>query len=160
MPARWVHITVLHAGPQADTSDAELEAVIGKVRASALTVEPFALTLYPPAAGIVGLECVGRPGDAARRLWSLTAAANREVLGERFTLIPAAYYPHASLAYAGPEGHLADRTALKVALSDVDAPPVTVQAQRVELVSQWHDGKSHIKWEALASVPLGRGSAR
>ncbi|MFD4113226.1 hypothetical protein ACFWSJ_07205 [Streptomyces niveus] len=81
-------------------------------------------------------------------------------MGERFTLIPAAYYPHASLAYAGPEGHLADRTGLKVALSDVEAVPVTVHARTLSLVSQWHDGTSQIVWEHLASVPLGGANAR
>lgn len=159
VPAQWVHITVLHAGPQSETSDAELEAVIGKVRAAAATLAPFDLTLYPPTVGTVALECAGRPGAAARRLWELTAAATRTVMGERFELIPAVYYPHASLAYAGPEGHLADRTALKVMLSDVEAVPVTVGAHTLSLVSQWHDGTSQIVWENLASVPLGGATA-
>jgi len=160
VPAQWLHVTVLHAGPQADTSEAELDEVVARVRAAAAEVEPFELTLYPPSVGTVALECAARPGAAARRLWELTAAATSEVMGDRFALIPAAYYPHASLAYAGPEGHLADRTALKVMLSDVEANPVTIQAHALSLVSQWHDGKSQIVWESLASVPLASAATR
>ncbi|MDX3024985.1 2'-5' RNA ligase family protein [Streptomyces acidiscabies] len=159
--AEWLHVTVLHAGPQSDSSDAEVAAMVDQVSAAAAEVDPFALTLYPPAVGTVALECAGRPGAPARRLWELTAAATREVMGEeRFALIPAVYYPHASVAYAGPEAHLADRTALKVALSDVEAGPVTVQAHTLSLVAQWHDGRSQIVWEHLASVPLGGAGTR
>jgi 2'-5' RNA ligase len=160
VPARWLHITVLHAGPEADTSQAEIDAMVDKVRAAAVEVEPFELTLFPPAVGTVALECAGYPGAPARRLWELTATASQQVMGDgRFTLIPASYYPHTSVAYAGPDAHLADRTALKVALSDTAAVAVTVRAHTLSLVSQWHDGKSKIVWEELASVPLG-GTAR
>jgi len=161
VPPQWLHITVLHAGPQADSSDAEVEAVVAKVRDAAADTGPFALTLYPPSVGTVALECMGYPGAPARRLWELTAAATEEVIGKRFELLSDVYYPHVSLAYAGPDGHLADRAVLKAALSDVeDAGPVTVQAHTLSLVAQWHDGRSQIVWEHLASVPLGGADVR
>ncbi|MEU1631121.1 hypothetical protein ABZ746_38970 [Streptomyces sp. NPDC020096] len=59
------------------------------------------------------------------------------------------------MAYAGADGHLADRTELKVPLSDIDAEPVTLRATHLSLVAQWHDGKSGIRWEPILDVWLG-----
>jgi hypothetical protein len=62
------------------------------------------------------------------------------------------------LAYAGSEGHLVDRAALKAALSDVAVDLVTVRCETLWLVSQWHDGRARISWDRVASVPLGRAA--
>jgi hypothetical protein len=155
-----LHITVLHAGPHAETGDAELAALIARVADLAKAVEPFTLTFYPASVGTVALESVARPGAAARQLWELTSCATREVMGTgTHQLFPSsAYYPHLALAYAGSEGHLVDRAALKAALSDVAVDLVTVRCETLWLVSQWHDGRARISWDRVASVPLGRAA--
>ncbi|MEU0632761.1 hypothetical protein [Streptomyces sp. NPDC005989] len=66
----------------------------------------------------------------------------------------ASSYPHLSQAYAGAEGHLADRGALKVTLSDLPGDPVTVPVTTLTLVAEWHD-RREIMWDVLAEVPLG-----
>ncbi|MFB7906637.1 2'-5' RNA ligase family protein [Kitasatospora sp. NPDC056076] len=155
VPPQWLHITVLHAGVVDDVTDNELTAIVGRVRDLAADIEPFDLILGRVSVGNVALESAGYPGAPARRLWEMTARANREVVGDRWPLIPTQWYPHSSIAYAGPDGHLADRTTLKARLSDVEAAPVTVPVTSISLVSQWHDGHSSIRWSHLLDVPLG-----
>ncbi|MFF2820458.1 2'-5' RNA ligase family protein [Kitasatospora cineracea] len=155
VPEQWLHVTVLHAGPTSEASGEQIQAMADLVREQARHVAPFDLLLGRPQVGTVALECAGTPGAPARRLWELTAAATRAVFGNEPPLLPALYYPHCSIAYAGPDGHLADRTALKALLSDVPGGPVTIPVTRLALVSQWHDGRSLIQWEPLLEIPLG-----
>lgn len=70
------------------------------------------------------------------------------------SVVPLISYPHLSHAYAGAEGHLADRGALKVTLSDLPGDPVTVPVTTLTLVAEWHD-RREITWDVLAEVPLG-----
>ncbi|OII62117.1 hypothetical protein BJP40_03665 [Streptomyces sp. CC53] len=84
----------------------------------------------------------------------MTWAAQHAVVGDRWPLIPAMSYPHLSHAYAGADGHLADRGALKVLLSDLPGTPVTVPVTTLTLVAEWHDCRE-ITWDVLAEVRLG-----
>lgn len=51
-------------------------------------------------------------------------------------------------------GHLADRGALKVLLSDLPGEPVTMPVTTLTLVAEWHD-RREIRWDVLAEAPLG-----
>ena len=76
-------------------------------------------------------------------------------MGDRWPLIPSSFYPHTSLAYAGRDAAKADRQAMKIWLSDHGPrEPVTFRAEKLSLVSQWHDHAT-ITWEHLTDVPLG-----
>ncbi|WP_158673890.1 2'-5' RNA ligase family protein [Streptomyces klenkii] len=151
---QWCHVTVLHSGPVEEVSDEEIRAITGRVRERCAEVRPFELALDRPVVGNVALECPGRPGAPARRLWEITARAGREVLGDRYPLLPAAYYPHLSVAYAGRQAAHADRTALKALLSDIPAGPVSFHVDRLHLVAQSHDGRQ-ITWRPVTTVLLG-----
>jgi 2'-5' RNA ligase len=150
----WVHVTVLHMSPADDASDAEVDKMIALVREHASHISPFEMQIERPAVGTVALECLARPGEPARELWRRTADAMRQTVGGRWPIVPATYYPHASLAYAGEDAELADRQALKMWLSDHGPEPVTLRAEKLSLVAQWHDGR-HITWDHIADVPLG-----
>ncbi|MFE2992914.1 hypothetical protein [Streptomyces sp. NPDC059262] len=56
-------------------------------------------------------------------------------------------------AYAGADEHLADRGALKVALSDLPGQPVILPVTTLTLVAEWH--LREVRWDVLAEVPLG-----
>ncbi|MCZ7430109.1 2'-5' RNA ligase family protein [Streptomyces sp. WMMC1477] len=158
VPARWAHLTVLHGGPVDAYRDGEIEAITEHVRAAAAGLAPFDLVVDRPTVGRVALECPARPGAPARRLWELTAAADTEVTGGRFPLIPDGYAPHLTLAYGIAGDQRADRLAIKAALSDHPGEPVTLRADRLALVAQSHN-RRHITWTPLATVPLGPGPA-
>ncbi|ONK09247.1 2'-5' RNA ligase family protein [Streptomyces sp. MP131-18] len=150
----WMHITVLHAGPQDSASAAEVDQLAAEVARRAADLASFELTLSRPDIGTVAIESKGYPGRSHRQLWELTWQAQRAVVGDRWPLIPASSYPHLSHAYAGVEGHLANRGALKMLLSDLPGEPVTVQVTTLSLVAEWHD-RREIRWDVLAEVPLG-----
>ncbi|MDT0347528.1 2'-5' RNA ligase family protein [Streptomyces litchfieldiae] len=96
----WAHITVLHSGPVGEVTGPEITAITSRVRAACATVAPFTLTVDRPAVGTVAVELPARPGAPARRLWELTTEATREVIGGRYPVLPAVYYPHLTIAYA------------------------------------------------------------
>ncbi|MFE0055392.1 2'-5' RNA ligase family protein [Streptomyces sp. NPDC059003] len=151
---QWMHLTVLHAGPQNSATDAEVDQLVAKVAKRAADIAPFEVTLSRPDIGNVAIESKGYPGAPHRALWEMTWQAQQAVVGDRWPLIPKAAYPHLSHAYAGGEAHLADRTRLKVLLSDVPGGEVTVPVTTLTLVAEWHD-RREIMWEVLAEVPLG-----
>ncbi|MGW7412780.1 2'-5' RNA ligase family protein [Streptomyces sp. NPDC054863] len=154
----WIHLTVVHGGPEDSASGSEVEQIVEKVRVAAAQVSPFTVRLARPGIGQVAIECAGRPGSAWRHLRTRTQEAMDAVVGNRWPSISAGHYPHASIAYATADAHVADREALKDALSDlhVDSDGLTIPVTALTLVSQWHD-RQHIKWEVLAQVPLTPG---
>ncbi len=152
---QWMHITVLHAGPQDSASAGEVDQITREVGRRAADTDAFEVTLSRPDIGTVAIESKGYPGRPHRKLWEMTWQAHRTVVGDRWPRIPSASYPHLSHAYAGAEGHLADRGALKVLLSDLPGSPVTVPVTALTLVAEWHD-RREIVWDVLAEVPLGR----
>ncbi|WP_382033480.1 2'-5' RNA ligase family protein [Streptomyces aurantiacus] len=151
--ARWMHTTVMHGGPVAAYTSTEIDTIVDRVRAACESIAPFDLVFDRPTIGTVGIEFPARPGAPARHLWELTTRVDAEVTAARFPLLPSAYYPHLTGAYgvAGPQR--ADRREMKVLLSDHPGEPVTLRAQKLSLVAQWHD-RRHITWEHLADVPL------
>ncbi|WP_128381302.1 hypothetical protein [Streptomyces cavernae] len=154
VPARWIHTTVMHGGPVDQYTASEITTIVERVGKSCTTIAPFDLIYDRPSCGMVGVECVARPGAPARRLWELTTGIDADVTGGRFPRIPAdSYYPHASLAYGvgGPER--ADRRAMKAWLSDHPGGPVVLRATHLSLVAQRHD-RRHITWDPIAVVPL------
>ncbi|MER6567495.1 2'-5' RNA ligase family protein [Streptomyces sp. NPDC001093] len=150
----WMHITVLHAGPQDSASSLEVDQLVDEVAKRAAETDPFELTLSRPDVGTVAIESKGYPGAPHRHLWELAWAAQNTVVGDRWPRIPSISYPHLSHAYAGAEGHLADRSLLKVLLSDLPGGEVTMPVTTLTLVAEWHD-RREIKWDVLAEVPLG-----
>ncbi|MFD7016642.1 2'-5' RNA ligase family protein [Streptomyces sp. NPDC059928] len=153
---QWMHITVLHAGPQDSATDSEVDHLVAEVTKRAAHIAPFKVTLSRPDIGNVAIESKGRPGAPHRALWEMTWQAQQSVVGDRWPVIPKAAYPHLSHSYAGAEAHLADRTALKVLLSDVPDGEVTVPVTTLTLVAEWHD-RREIMWDVLAEVPLAGG---
>ncbi|MFJ2202400.1 2'-5' RNA ligase family protein [Streptomyces violaceusniger] len=150
----WMHITVLHAGPQDSASSTEVDQLVTEVAKRAADFCPFEIALSRPDIGTVAIESKGYPGAPHRALWEMTWEAQTAVVSDRWPRIPSISYPHLSHAYAGAEGHLADRGALKVLLSDLPGGPVTVPVTALTLVAQWHD-RREIRWDVLAEVPLG-----
>ncbi|WP_051433561.1 2'-5' RNA ligase family protein [Streptomyces niveus] len=150
---RRLHVTVLHARPQAEASDAEIAAMTDGVREAVAGTGPIELVFSRPSIGTVGIGRAARPGAAARGLWEATWTATTEVMGERWQLLPEIYNPHMTIAYAA-DAHNADRAEMKSALSDVDASEVTLTFPELTLVSQWHNHR-RIIWEPLATLPLG-----
>ncbi|MGW1022080.1 2'-5' RNA ligase family protein [Streptomyces niveus] len=151
---RWMHVTVLHAGPHASASDDEVAQMVGLVREAVAGTGPVTLTFSRPSIGTVAIERAARPGAAARALWDATWAATTAVVGERWELLPEIYQPHLTIAYAGADAAHADRAEMKASLSDIDAGEVTMAFPELTLVSQWHDHR-RITWEPLATVALG-----
>ncbi|MFM9373228.1 2'-5' RNA ligase family protein [Streptomyces sp. Da 82-17] len=151
----WMHITVLHMGPQDTASADEIAQLVEAVAKSAAGISPYELTLSRPAIGNVAIESTGYPGAPHRELWEMTRQAQQAVVGDRWPFIPTVSYPHLSHAYAGADAHLADRGALKVMLSDLPGEPVTLPVHTLTLVSEWHT-RSEIVWDVLAEVPLGQ----
>lgn len=149
----WMHITVLHSGPQNDATPAEVDRIRAEVARRAADIAPFSLTLSRPDIGNSAIESRGYPGAPLRALWEMTWEAQVSVVGDRWPRIPKASYPHLTHAYAGADGHLADRAVLKVLLSDLPGGLVTVPVDMLTLVAEWHD-RREIRWEVLAEVPL------
>ncbi|MBO2461517.1 2'-5' RNA ligase family protein [Actinomadura violacea] len=151
----WLHMTVLHSGPQDDASAVEIARIIEGVRVCAADIDPFTVTFSQPSPGNVAIECLGRPGPPARALWEMTWQQTRAVVGDRWPWIPGTYWPHVSLGYAaGPEAAGVDRAALKAWLSDHGRGEVTLRADRLVYVGQYHD-RREIRWSVLAEIPLG-----
>jgi hypothetical protein len=150
----WMHVTLLHMGPQDSASAGEIDQMVAEVAKRATSVGPFELTLSRPDIGTVAVESKGYPGAPHRALWEMTWQATYAVVGDRWPRIPTASYPHLSHAYAGAEGHLADRGALKVLLSDLPGESVTLPVTTLSLVAEWHN-RHDIMWGVLAEVPLG-----
>ncbi|MEU5417854.1 2'-5' RNA ligase family protein [Streptomyces sp. NPDC020667] len=151
--ARWLHCTILHAGPVAEYREQQLADIVERVTKECENTRAFDLVFDRPSVGTVAVECAARPGEPARQLWEITARVDAEVTGDRYPLIPAVYYPHVSLAYGTAGDVRADRRALKVALSDHPGEPVRLRADRLCLVAQSHD-RRHITWTPIAEVPL------
>ncbi|SOD67088.1 2'-5' RNA ligase superfamily protein [Streptomyces zhaozhouensis] len=154
VPARWLHLTVLHAGPVANYQPDELAHVTKLVADECASLKPFDLLIDRPSVGRVAIECAARPGAPARRLWELTSNVDAAVTGGRNPLIPNTYYPHLSLAYGTAGPHRATRTTLKAILSDLPGGPVTLRATHLSLVAQSHD-RHHITWTPITNIPLG-----
>ncbi|QNT98440.1 hypothetical protein HEP81_08214 (plasmid) [Streptomyces griseofuscus] len=151
---QWMHITVLHAGAQDSATAGEVARITREVTRRAADTDPFEVTLSRPDIGNMAIESKGYPGRPHRQLWEMTWQAHRTVVGDRWPRIPSASYPHLSHSYAGAQGHLADRRALKVLLSDLPGSPVAVPVTALTLVAEWHD-RREIMWDVLAHVPLG-----
>ncbi|MFI2031826.1 2'-5' RNA ligase family protein [Streptomyces buecherae] len=151
---RWLHTTVLHAGPVDQASEQELADITGRVRRACAELPPFDLTFDPPTVGVVAVECLARPAAPARRLWEITREATRAVVGDRWDLRPAvSFYPHASLAYATARVAAVERAQMKTWLSDHPGPQITLRMGALSLVAQWHD-RRRIMWDHIATVPL------
>ncbi|WP_048581545.1 2'-5' RNA ligase family protein [Streptomyces viridochromogenes] len=144
------HITLLHGPPVEEVTEDEIDEAVTLVREGCATVAPFDLILERPALGTVAIECIGRPGAVSRPLWQLTADATAKATKRRFPTIPAAHYPHGSIAYAVGD---VKRLPLKVWLSDNGPGPVTVPVSKISLVAQWHDHRE-IVWDHILDVPL------
>lgn len=157
----WMHVTLLHMGPQNSASPDEIDQLAAEVTKRAGSVAPFDLTLSRPDIGTVAIEAKGYPGAPHRALAEMTWQATHTVVGDRWPRIPlaTASYPHLSHAYAGAEGHLADRGALKVVLSDLPGESVILPVTTLTLVAEWHD-RREIRWDVLAEVKLGAGLDR
>lgn len=152
----WMHVTLLHMGPEESASTREIDQLAAAVAERAAGMAPYDLTLSRPDIGTVAIESRGFPGAPHRALCDMTWEATRAVVGDRWPRIPTISYPHLSHAYAGANGHLADRTELKVALSDLPGGPVTLPVTTLSLVAEWHD-RREIRWDVLAEVPLSNG---
>ncbi|ANS62408.1 hypothetical protein SLINC_0184 [Streptomyces lincolnensis] len=151
---QWMHCTVLHAGPQDSATAGEIDLTAREVTRRAADIDPYEMVLSRPDIDMMGIESKGYPGRPHRQLWEMTWQAHRNGVGDRWPRIPSASYPHLSYAYAGADGHLADRGALKVLLSDLPGGQVTVPVTALTLVAEWHD-RREIVWDVLAEVPLG-----
>ncbi|MBO8189241.1 2'-5' RNA ligase family protein [Streptomyces spirodelae] len=154
----WVHMTVLHSGPHTEATAQELAGITERVRKAAADIEPFDVTFALPTIGSTAVECVGRPGPPARRLWEETWQATRAVVGDRWPLIPKTYHPHVTLAYGTARAAAADRAQMKAWLSDHGRGEVVLRASALTLVAQSHD-RRRITWEVLETVPLGQSGA-
>lgn len=51
VPARWVHMTVLHGGPIAEYWRGEIDAITERIRRRCARIEPFDLTIDRPVGG-------------------------------------------------------------------------------------------------------------
>ncbi|GLF98113.1 2'-5' RNA ligase family protein [Streptomyces yaizuensis] len=149
----WMHITVLHAGPEDSATPAEIARLIAEVTDRTADIGAFDLVLSRPAIGTVAIESTGHPGAPHQRLWRIASEAQRAVVGGRWPLIPEVSYPHLSHAYAGERAHLADRTVLKALLADLPGDPVTIPVTALTLVAEWHT-RREILWDVIAEVPL------
>ncbi|MCL7382220.1 2'-5' RNA ligase family protein [Streptomyces sp. 35G-GA-8] len=150
---KWLHATVLHAGPREEATDDEIDEMVARVRDAVTGTGPLTLTFSRPSIGTVAIGRAARPGATVRQLWDTTWTATTAVVGERWNLLPEIPYPHITIAYAGRDAAHADRAAMKAMLSDIDAGEVTLDFPALTLVSQWHTHQ-HIVWEPLATVPL------
>ncbi|MEU0526256.1 2'-5' RNA ligase family protein [Streptomyces niveus] len=150
---KWLHVTVLHAGPHDEASAEEVAQMTDHVREAVAGTGPVELVFSRPSIGTVGIGRAARPGAAARALWDATWAATTQVVGERWQLMPEIYNPHLTIAYAGRDAARADGASMKSELSDIDAGDVTMSFPTLTLVSQWHTHQ-RIIWEPLATVPL------
>ncbi|MFI5987651.1 2'-5' RNA ligase family protein [Streptomyces sp. NPDC051555] len=154
VPAEWMHLTLLHAGPEDQYTAEEITRVVELFRAGAASVPAFDIEFSRPSVGRIALEMAGRPGAPSRRLWELAAEAFETVAPERWPLIPAHHAPHMSIAYGGQSASKANPALMKVWLSDHGPGPVTLRAEKAVLVSERHDG-ARITWTHIAEVPLG-----
>lgn len=152
---KWLHVTVLHAGPTASASGAEITEMTDRVRQAAAGTGPIEMVFSRPSIGNLGIERSARPGAPLRRLWDITWEATTAVVGDRWELLPTVAYPHATIAYAGRDApDDTGRADMKSLLSDIDAGEVTLEFTALTLVSQWHTHQ-RIVWERLAEIPLG-----
>lgn len=100
VPPEWMHVTLLHMGPQDSASTSETEQLAAAVAERAAAIASFDLTLSRPDIGTVAIESKGYPGAPHRALWEMTWQATYAVVGDRWPRIPATSYPHLSHAYA------------------------------------------------------------
>ncbi|WP_079172283.1 hypothetical protein [Streptomyces misionensis] len=134
-------------------SDQEVADMVEQVREGCTGIAPVDLTLQRACVGSVAIECAGRPGTASRPLWQLTADATVAATLGQYQPLPAAHYPHASIAYGVDD---VARLPMKVWLSDNGPGPVTLRVDKISLVAQWHN-RREIMFDRILDVPLGSG---
>lgn len=128
-----------------------MDSLVARTRQSGRAVAPAELTIGPPEVARRGLVCPVIPADRAHPLWELAVAASQPVTGTRFSIRPAEYRPHLSLAYG------VARTSddpLQDWLATHPARTMTFTATHLALVAQSHDGARAITWRPITSVAL------
>ncbi|GLY19966.1 hypothetical protein Kisp01_69800 [Kineosporia sp. NBRC 101677] len=161
VPARWVHLTVLHAPPVEETSPEQIEQMIALVRQQCPAVSPWQAIVHPPSVDRVGVACRVEPEPEARQLWQITRAATREVMGDQGLTYPQGeYHPHTTLAYGtGSTRPAVVRQQMNAWMNKhIALPPASLAVTQLSLVQQSHNGR-HITWRHVVDVPLA-GQAR
>ncbi|MFJ5635332.1 2'-5' RNA ligase family protein [Streptomyces goshikiensis] len=150
--AGGMHCTLLHA-IGLGRGDVDVDALVKDAESAVGTVRPFTLTFDRPAIGPFAVELSGWPGRLFTELVDAVTLVTART-GAAFRPGPSRY-PHLSVAYTTAGAEHVDPIGLKAALADIDRPlSATVEADRIHLVEQWHDGE-RILFTPIAEVLLG-----
>lgn len=103
-PARWLHVTVLLAGPAAAIGEDSRIRMLARARTALARVAPVTVTLgrvlYHPEGVALGVS----PAGALRPVLAAAETATREVTGACGNAgDPAAWLPHLTIAYSTGE---------------------------------------------------------
>jgi 2'-5' RNA ligase len=146
VPERWLHLTVLRAGPAGDIPQASLEAMAGHARAGLERQGPVTATLgpvlYRPEA--IALE-VGPAGVLDPVRAAILAAAAAAGLGPA----PGPWLPHVTVAYSTADQP--DEPVIAALGRELPAGQITVDS--VSLVAQ-HGPEREWAWQPLATIGL------
>jgi 2'-5' RNA ligase len=170
-PMRWLHITVLLAGPAAEISQDAMQEMLTGASSRLSTTAPVTVTLsrvsYHPEAIVLGVS----PASALSPIFEAAQAATREVTGARGVAgspgAASSWAPHLTLCYSTTE----QPAAPVIAALGKALPACEVTIDQLSLVVQngpeplwdWHPvGAARLLGErqGTASRSLGQRQAR
>ena len=149
-PARWLHVTVLLAGPAAAIDEDGRTRMLARAQATLAGVAPVTVTLgrvlYNPEGIALGVS----PADALRPVLAAARTATREVTGaDGSTEDPAAWLPHLTIAYSTGE----QSAAPVIAELGKGVPAREVTVSQLSLVVQ--HGPEHLwDWQVVGAARL------
>jgi 2'-5' RNA ligase len=151
-PARWLHVTVLLAGPTATITRGDMERMLARARAALAGTSPVTVTLgrvlYHPEGIALGLS----PADALGPVFAAAQAATREVTGTGGSTkdLGAAWIPHLSISYSTCE----QSAAPVIAELGKAVPGCEVTIDQLSLVVQ--NGPEQLwDWQVAGTAHLG-----
>jgi 2'-5' RNA ligase len=146
-PERWLHVTVLLAGPVTAISRGDMGAMLGRAQAALSRTAPVTVTLgrvfFHPEAIALGIS----PADALMPVLEAAQAATREVTGTSGST--EAWAPHLTLCYSTSE----QPAAPVIAELGKALPECEVTVDRLSLVVQ-HGPEQLWDWRIAGSARL------
>jgi 2'-5' RNA ligase len=156
IPARWLHLTMQGIGFIDDLDEETVGALARTIGQRLAELSPPVVTFHRP---VVRPEAVYLPAEPAEPVAAIRAAVRAAIgaeLGEGHVELAAeqvqGYRPHVSIAYSNEEQAAKP---IAVALSGVDAAPVTVTLDHVDLL-EFHRDRRMYEWTSARSLSIGR----
>jgi 2'-5' RNA ligase len=156
IPTAWLHVTMQGIGFVDDLDGDQVAELDRKIRERLAQVPPPVVTFHRPVVRTEAVYLPALPAEPVAAVRNAVRAVIGDVLGpDNAELVPEhvqRFRPHVSIAYSNT-AHPGEPVA--AALGRVEAAPVTVALQHVELMEFHRDNRMY-EWTRSDQVPIGR----